>query len=133
MIVLDASVAIDFLLDIGPYSARVAARMAEEAPALAAPHLLDVEVTQVLRRFVLRGAITQERARGAVEDLADLPVIRYPHTPLLSRMFALRDNLTAYDAAYLVLAESLGATLLTKDGALASIPGASASVELIRS
>ena len=133
MIVLDASVAIDFLLDIAPYSPRIAARMEAEAPAMAAPHLLDVEVTQVLRRFVLRGAITQERARGAVEDLADLPVIRYPHTPLVSRMFELRDNLTAYDAAYLVLAESLGATLLTKDAAFVSIPGASASVELVSS
>lgn len=131
MIVLDACVVVDFLLGIVPFSTKIAARIEAEAPELAVPHLLDIEVTQVLRRFVLRGTITHKRASGAIEDLSDLPVVRYPHTPMLSRIFQLRDNLTAYDATYVVLAEYLGASLLTKDAAFISIPGSSVAVELL--
>jgi predicted nucleic acid-binding protein len=131
MIVLDACIVVDFLLDIVPFNRQITARIEAEAHQLAVPHLLDIEVTQVLRRFVLRGTITHKRASGAIEDLSDLPVVRYPHTPMLSRIFQLRDNLTAYDATYVALAEYLGAGLLTKDAAFKSIPGSAVAIELL--
>jgi len=131
VIVLDASVVVDLLLDLPPHAATIAARIRAEAPALAAPHLLDVEVAQVLRRHCLGGAIEPSFVQAALEDLAALPIIRYPHTPLLTRAFALRNNVTIYDALYLVLAEALAAPLLTRDRALATVPGYDATVELV--
>ena len=79
MIVLDASVVVDFLLRFPPHTETITARIVAEAPSLAAPHLLDVEVAQVLRRFVHRGELTPESARAVLDDLADLPLVRYPH------------------------------------------------------
>ena len=119
MIVADASAVVELLL------------AGDEAPGLldlllgdepvAAPHLLDLEVAQVLRRWNLRGALDDERARQAVDDLLALPIARQPHDLLVERVWELRDNLTAYDAAYLALAELLDARLVTHDGGLAAV------------
>jgi predicted nucleic acid-binding protein len=97
---------------------------------LHAPHLIDVEVTQVLRRYSRAGDITHARGREALSDLALLPIQRYPHEPLLDRVWQLRNNVTAYDAVYLALAEGLDAVFLTLDAALARIPTVRASVEV---
>lgn len=97
---------------------------------LHAPHLLDVEVAQVLRRYVRDRTLSEQRAREALEDLDDLPLNRYPHDFLLTRVWDLRATLTAYDAVYVALAEVLGAALLTCDRKLAAASGHSASVEV---
>jgi predicted nucleic acid-binding protein len=86
---------------------------------LHAPHLIDLEVAQVLRRYVRSAAISADRGGEALSDLADFPLTRYPHFVLLTRIWQLRDGLTAYDAAYLALAEALDAPLITRDRALA--------------
>ncbi len=96
-----------------------------------APHLLDAEVGQVLRRFVFRGIVDANRASQALQAFVLLNVTRYPHTWLLSRAWGLRDNCTVYDALYLTLAEALGAPLLTCDRRLAAVPGHGASVDVI--
>jgi predicted nucleic acid-binding protein len=98
--------------------------------SLQAPHLLDVEVAQALRRFVLQGKLRAVRASQALEDLRAFPVKRYSHEILLPRIWALRQNLTAYDATYVALAEILGATLLTRDSRIQRAPGHSAQVEV---
>ena len=130
MIVLDASVVVDFLLG-GPSAETIAARLLAEASGLVSPHLLDAEVGQVLRRFVLSQQLSADRANEALRDFQALPIARYDHAPFLERAFELRDNVTFYDALYLVLAESLAALLLTRDAALASIPGHRARVEVL--
>jgi predicted nucleic acid-binding protein len=130
VIVLDASAAIEWLLQTSK-GARVARRILSSGETLHAPHLLDVEVTQVFRRQVAQGAITTSRAEEALQDLLDLRVSRHPHVLFLRRVWELRDNLTAYDALYVVLAEALDATLLTCDGKLALAPGHRARVEVI--
>jgi predicted nucleic acid-binding protein len=131
VIVLDASVVVDLLLALPPHAQAISARVRAEAPRLAAPHLLDAEVGQVLRRFVRAGHLDVARAGGAIDDLAALPIVRYPHTQLLSRAFELRDNATIYDGLYLALAEGLGCALLTRDAAIAGLPGARARVEVL--
>jgi predicted nucleic acid-binding protein len=98
--------------------------------SLHAPHLLDVEVAQVLRRYSVAGNITPERGRQALTDLVDFPIHRSPHDVLLPRIWELRHNVTAYDAAYLALAEALAAPLVTCDARLASAPGHAARVEV---
>lgn len=130
MIVLDASAALELVLGT-PTGVRVAARVAPEAESLHAPHLLDVEVLQVLRRHTLSGQLRAERAAEALADFLDLDVERHAHDLLASRIWALRANATAYDAAYLALAELLGAPLLTCDARLAGVPGVAARVELV--
>lgn len=95
-----------------------------------APHLVDLEVAHTLRRLVFRDGLPQERARQALMDLVGFRLRRYPHQVLLPRVWTLRENLTAYDAAYVALAESLDATLLTRDGRIARAPGHSARVEV---
>jgi predicted nucleic acid-binding protein len=97
-----------------------------------APHLLDVEVAQVLRKFVLRGQTSAERAQRALHDLEEFPLRRHGHASLLSRVFELRANHTAYDGIYLALSESLGAPLLTCDAGLVKSPSSTAAVELVR-
>lgn len=129
MIVLDASAAMDLLLGLPPHAEAIAARVAREAPHLAAPHLVDVEVAQAFRRWVRGGRLGPDRAIEALEDLASLPLERYPHGPLLRRAFEFQENLTIYDGVYLALAEALEATLLTCDAALENVPGARAAVE----
>lgn len=130
MIVVDASALLEVLLNT-PAAARVSERLFAANETLHAPHLLDLEVAQVLRRYYLAGELTAERGRQALEDLADVPLTRYPHDLLLPRIWELRENLTAHDAAYLALAEALGATLVTRDAAMASAPGHRGKVELI--
>ncbi len=129
MIVLDASAAVDWLLQT-PAGRLVENRIYSRNETLHAPHLLDLEVEQVLRRLVAQGVVTGFRAQQAVEDLLDLRITRYPHDVLLSRIWQLRHNFSAYDAAYITLAEELGAVLVTRDGRLASNSGHSASIEL---
>ena len=131
MIVLDASVVLELLLTT-PAGARVAQRIAGPAETLHAPHLLDLEVAQVLRRFHREGDIDDARGRDALEVLRDLDLTRYPHDVLLPRIWQLRDAVTAYDAAYLALAEALAAPLLTADAKLAGARGHRARVELLR-
>lgn len=129
MIVLDASVVLEVLLRT-PHSDEIADRILRPRERLHVPHLLDLEVAQVLRRYVARGELTQPRGREALELLAVFPLIRYGHEPLLERIWQLRDSLTAYDAAYVALAEALGVTLLTRDARLARAPGIRATVEV---
>ena len=129
MIVLDASAALDWLLQT-PAGRLVENRIYSRNETLHAPHLLDLEVAQVLRRLVAQGVVTGLRAQQAVEDLLDLRITRYPHDVLLSRIWQLRHKFSAYDAAYITLAEELGAVLVTRDGRLTSNSGHSASIEL---
>lgn len=90
---------------------------------LHAPHLIDVEIAQTLRRFHLAGSLDAARAEMALDALVDLRLVRHGHAPLLRRVWQLRGNLSAYDAMYVALAEALGAPLLTMDRRLSSAPG----------
>ena len=128
MIVPDASAVIALLLRVSA-EGRLEKRLLG-ARALGVPHLLDLEVVQVLRRYVREGEMSEERAREAIEDLRDLPLERYPHEPLIPRIWELRRNATAYDAAYLALAEALDGTFVTLDRRLAGVPGSRAEVEV---
>ena len=130
MIVVDASAVLEALLRT-PAAASVERRLFEPPQTLHAPHLLDVEVAQVVRRYAGNGEIDAERGRLALVDLADLPLHRYPHDFLLQRVWDLRNNFTAYDAMYVALAEALDAPLLTRDKRLAASPGHHARIELI--
>ena len=129
MIVLDASAALDWLLQT-TVGQRIEQRIYSQNQSLHAPHLLDLEVAQVLRRLVREGAVSAHRADQAIEDFLDLRITRYPHFVLLPRIWQLCHNLSANDAAYVVLAEKLGARLLTRDGRLASASGHAALIEL---
>lgn len=130
MIVVDASALIEALLKTES-GQRVLPRLLDPTESLHAPHLLDVEVTQVVRRLERSGSLTSGRGLESLGDLADLSITRYPHDVFVFRIWELRHNLTAYDAAYVALAEALDAPLLTCDAALASAPGHGARVELI--
>ena len=125
MIVVDASALLEVLLRTKAAPAVEAALFAPGI-TLHAPHLIDVEIAQVLRRYTAAGEIAQTRGSAALDDLADLPLTRYPHDVLLPRIWTLRHNLTAYDAAYVALAEALDAPLLTRDRRLAGASGHSA-------
>ena len=129
MIVLDASAAVDWLLQTSAGQS-IEKRIYSRNETLHAPHLLDLEVTQVFRRLALQGVVSPHRADEAVRDLLDLRITRYPHLVLLTRIWQLRHDFSAYDAAYVVLAEKLGATIVTRDARLASASGHAASVEL---
>ena len=130
MIVVDASVVVELLLKT-PRSERILQRLFEPADALHAPHLLDVEVAQVLRRYERQGELSVRRGAAALRLLEALPLRRHPHTPLLNRVWTLRQNFTAYDAIYVALAEVLDATLVTLDAALVAAPGTHARIELV--
>ena len=129
MIVLDASAAIDWLLQTLA-GRHIEKRIYSRSETLHAPHLLDLEVTQVLRRLTLQGLISAHRADDALRDLLDLRITRYPHQVLLPRIWQLRHTFSAYDAAFIVLAEKLRAALVTRDARLASASGHAARVEL---
>jgi predicted nucleic acid-binding protein len=130
VIVVDASALLEALLNTSAGSV-VARRLFTENETLHAPHLLDVEIAQVLRRYAMTGELTPTRGLQALEDLADWPLTRYPHDLLLPRMWELRHNVTAYDAAYIALAEALSVPLLTRDAGLASAAGHHAQIELV--
>ncbi len=131
MIVLDASAVIELLLRTAAGNA-IAARISSPEVSLHAPHLLDVEVAQVLRRYVLAGDMSAERGTQAALVLCRLDIARYSHDLLLARIWELRASLTAYDAAYIALAEVLDAPLLTADGRLGRAHGHRARIELVR-
>ena len=123
MIVLDASAAIELLIT----SQRAAAvREAIGNERMQAPHLLDIEVAQVLRRFRARGALTESDVELAVEDLLQMRIQRHAHLALLPRIRELSDNATAYDACYLALAEELDAVLVTCDAKMSRVAGSRA-------
>ena len=130
MIVVDASALIEVLLRTSAAEG-VEARLFEPGETLHAPHLIDVEVAQVVRRYTAGGNIDHERGRAALTDLVDFPLRRYSHDFLLPRVWDLRANLTAYDAVYVALAEALDAPLLTRDRRLAAAAGKTARVELV--
>ncbi len=129
MIVLDASAAVDWLLQTTA-GQRIENRIYSHSETLHTPHLLDLEVTQVLRRLTRQGVVSVRRANEAVRDLLDLRITRYPHTLLVPQIWQLRHNFSAYDAAYIVLAEKLGAALVTRDAQLASASGHTANIEV---
>ncbi|MEM9558564.1 MAG: type II toxin-antitoxin system VapC family toxin [Acidobacteriota bacterium] len=129
MIVVDASAMIEVLL-ITSAGLRLEKRVFADGMSLHAPQLLDLEIAQVLRRFTAAGCLTGERARQALDDLTVLGIQRWPHEPLLPRVWQLRGNLSAYDAAYVALAEALDAPLLTGDRRVAAAPGHGATIEL---
>jgi predicted nucleic acid-binding protein len=130
VIVVDASALLEFLLQT-PLGARVEARLFHAGDELHAPHLVDVEVVQVLRRLVRTGEVSSIRAGEAIADLTDLDLHRHDHLDLLGRAWKLRDNLSAYDAVYVALAEAIDAPIITCDVALAKAPGHGARVEAI--
>jgi predicted nucleic acid-binding protein len=130
VIVVDASAILEVLLRTRAAPA-VEERLFAAAETLHAPHLLDLEVVQVLRRYAATGQVASGRCRAALDDLADFPLNRYPHDLILPRIWELRANLTAYDAAYVALAEALDAPLLTRDGRLAAVSGHRARIEAV--
>jgi predicted nucleic acid-binding protein len=129
LIVIDASVLASALADDGPDGDKARTRLRGEY--LTAPELIDLEVTSVLRRHRAAGHLDDRRAAQALADLVDLPMRRTPHLPLLARCWELRANITAYDAAYVALAEAIDGTLLTADERLARAPGIHCSVEIL--
>ena len=131
MIVLDASAAVEFVAN-RVLGQRVGERISS-AGTLHAPHLLVLEVAQALRRLAAVGEMAPDRGPTALGDLRDLGVVHHDHHLLVDRVWALRHNLTAYDAAYVALAELLESPLVTCDGRLAEAPGHEAAIELIRS
>jgi predicted nucleic acid-binding protein len=131
LIVIDASAVVEFLLGTA-VGERVAARISSNQESLHVPHLLDVEVASALRRWVLQGRLPATRAQAALDDLRDVPLIRYPHDIVLPRIWELRANASAYDAAYLILGETLPAPVITCDARMAGIPGHDAIVEVMR-
>jgi predicted nucleic acid-binding protein len=132
VIVLDASVLLELLLGT-KRGQSIATRIADPTLGLHVPHLVDVEIAQALRRYVREGELDPAAAMTALQDLRTLDLERHPHEPLLDRVWALRDNLTSYDAVYVALAEALDAILLTCDARLARAPGVGRRVELVRS
>lgn len=129
MIVLDASAALAWLLG-APGAARLARRIVGSGRSVHAPHLIDLEVAQVLRRYVASREIPALRAGQALEDFRRIPITRYPHAVLLPRIWQLRGSLTAYDAAYVALAEAIEAPLVTADGKLGRSDGHAARIEV---
>ena len=130
MIVVDASALLEFLLQTS-IGVRVEERIFRDADELHAPHVVDVEVVQGLRRLVRMGEVSSGRADEAIVDLADLDLHRHPHVDLLGRAWKLRDNVSAYDAMYVALAEALEATVVTCDRPLAKAPGRGTRIEVI--
>ena len=126
--VLDASGAVELLLNTAS-GKRLAARLAGGAEVVHVPHLIDLEIAQVLRRYVLQGTLGERSGSLALRHWSDLDVERYPHKPFLDRIWRLRANTTAYDAVYLALAETLSEVLVTGDRKLVGVPGVKVAVE----
>ncbi len=130
MRVLDASFVVEVLLRTS-LGIRYVDRVVDSDESLHVPHLLDVETLHALRRLIFAGEVTAQRGLEALVMLLDLPLVRHDHVPLLGRMWELRASMTAYDAAYIALAEGLPAVLVTCDGKLARAHGHRARVELL--
>ena len=128
MIVLDASALVEVILRT-PIGSAIEQRIISSAETLHAPHLIDIETTHVLRRYVAKGSIDAKRGREAIDDVASLSLRRYGHAGLLPRVWEMRNNLTAYDAVYVALAQVLNAPLLTCDRRLAAAVGHRAQIE----
>ena len=128
--VLDASAAVELLLNTAP-GRRLRARLADEAEIIHAPHLIDLEIAQVLRQYVLSGALHERSGTAALRRWRDFDVERYPHEPLLDRVWQLRANVSAYDAVYVALAEALSDVLVTGDRRLARAPGLTVGIEAV--
>jgi predicted nucleic acid-binding protein len=129
VIVVDASVLASALGDDGDDGDRARQRLSGET--LAAPELIDLEVSSVLRRLVLSGRMPLRRAQFAMSDLVVLPLRRVSHRALLARCWSLRENLTVYDASYVALAEQLASILVTADARLSRAPGLRCAVEVM--
>ena len=129
MTVVDTSAVVDFL--VGAEAAREVEAILQREGTVAAPDLLVFEVLAVLRRLAARGEVAPERAQGAIDDLGDFPVDIIPALPLRNRAWELRENLTAADALFVALAESLDEPLATKDRALAATARQHADVQTI--
>jgi predicted nucleic acid-binding protein len=130
VIVVDASAMLEFLLQT-PLGMRVEARLFRDGEEFHSPHLVDVEVTQGLRRLVRSGEVTAVRAAEAIADLSNLELHRHAHLDFLIRAWQLRENITAYDAVYVALAEALNGTVITCDVPLAKTPGHRARIEAV--
>lgn len=130
MIVLDASAVVEVLLQT-PAGSRIERRIYSKDELLHAPHLIDLEVAQVIRRFAAAGTIAPGRGAISLRYLMDMSIIRHSHSMLLERIWHLRENLTAYDAAYVALAEALDAPLLTCDRKFARAGNHRARIELV--
>lgn len=129
-LVVDASALGDYLLGRAPAPLVAEALVRHEAD-LHIPELCDVEVAAILRRRLLAGELAPDRAADAVIDLADLPLTRHGHLPLLGRILQLRENFSSYDATYVALTETLAGTLVTTDGPLARAIRAHLELSLI--
>lgn len=128
--VMDASVVVEILLQT-PAAASLTEEVLLSPSDLHAPHLVDAEVAQVLRRLCGRKEMPESRALEALQDLKDLPLVRYSHELLLDRAWELRDKLTIYDGVYIALAELLDLPLLTRDRRIAAAPGHDAVVRVL--
>jgi predicted nucleic acid-binding protein len=129
MIVADASVLMEVLLRTA-VGTEVEKQLFAPGQTINIPYLTDLEVLQVLRRYLRKRVLSAVRARQAIDDYADMPLNRYPHGVLLARIWGLRDNFTAYDAAYIALAEALDSPLMTCDRAFAA-GGHRAKVQIV--
>jgi len=129
MLIVDASCLYEVLAD-AKRSDRVRARLASD-PDQGAPHVVDVEVLSIVRRDRMLGRLDPTAARQAIEDLRDWPGERFGHGGLLERAWELRENVRAWDAVYVALAEALDATLLTLDARLGRAPGLACPVEVL--
>jgi len=129
VIVVDASAIVEVLLNTTTGDV-LRLYLFANGETLHVPHLTDVEVLQVLRRYSISKTLDRRRAGEAFDDYAAMPLTRYPHSFLLPRVWELRHNLTAYDAVYVALAEALDATLVTCDRGLGSVAGHHAAIRV---
>jgi predicted nucleic acid-binding protein len=130
VIVLDASAIVDLVVEPRAVTRAIRARLQAD-PDIHVPHLVDAEVTDALRRKLLSGQLDPLRARRAIRRLTTMHLVRWQQTQLLGRALALRDQLSAYDAIYVAMAEATGATLVTRDARLARSTGHRTRIELV--
>jgi predicted nucleic acid-binding protein len=129
MLIVDASCLFEIVAG-APRAERVRARLELDAN-LAAPHIVDVEVLSIIRREHLRGLLDGTAALLAIENLRDWRGVRFGHRPLMDRAWELRQNVRAWDAFYVALAEALDGILLTLDERLSRVQGLRCPIELI--